>query len=256
MRLNTITQAYEMLKPPEEKPVEQWESFADEEGRMFRRNLATNRLELVTGAIKPDEKFTHYTDRDGRRIKVNLETGEETQVTGPKPSEPLTMADRIKLAETGREREWNEYLYQESDGSYSVGLFNDEGKLQKKLRDATERDVRAGVQSDLPERRHAENIAGNVRRAEQTIRLHKEKPAVRADIDYVNRYSVGPSGFLWVEEKRFGPLKDVNEAVEVKLPFLDGKQYTMEDVRAEAESRKMSVEAVLREIYVEGKKEK
>lgn len=256
MRLATLAQAYEMLKPPEpEEPPEQWETFTDEEGRVFRRNSVTNRLELVTGAIKPDEKFTHYRDDWGRLIKVNLESGEQTQVTGPKPSEPMTVAERMELKRTGREREWNEYLYQQPDGSYAVGLFDEGGGLKKKLRDATERDVRAGVQSDLPERRFAEDVAGNVRRAAQTIRLHKEKPAVRADIGYVNRYSVEPSGFIWVEERRPGPLKDINEAVEVKLPFLDGKQYTMEDVRAEAKGRGMSTEAVLREIY-EAQKEK
>lgn len=244
MRLATVAQAHKMMTDRLAARPERWQTVTDDAGRMFRRNLDTGKMELITGALEPGETFISFFDEYGRRIKRNLVTGEETQVGG---EVPLTFEQRKELARTGQEREWNEYIYQDEKGEYAVGLFDEKGNLQKKLRDATSRDLRAGVEGELPWLRFEHTVAKDVAVAERTLMDNKDDPQYKSYVEFINSNSVGPTGYVWVDEVRKGPAKDIHEAIPVQLPKVGGVQVTMVEIRAIAARRGVSVEEVLKE---------
>jgi len=230
--------------------VQPWETFEDNAGRVFRRNTTTGKVELVTGQLKPGEQFVTHTDEFDRTIKTNVLTGEQIQVSGAPPTPPLTIEERIRLKKVPTDIPRGDYWSNPTTGDIQwvdSGVNPPEG-YTKKVPETQIREV-----SDLPRKRYELSVERAVAAAEQKVNLHYKKEAIRPDVDFVNRNSVGTTGYVWVEEgwrwKGLLPDVPVSEAMRVDLPKLEGKQLTMEDVRAEAATRRISIEEVLTEIY-------
>ena len=245
MGLATVTQAHKMLQ---DQVTERWKTISDDAGRVFRKNLDTNKMELVTGELRPGEQFVTGVDEYGRRIKTNLFTGEETQVSAAPPQPQLTMAERLKLKKTPTDIPRGDWWRDPESGVSKWIDYGEDAPAGWNRVPSREREV-----SDLSERRFAEQVQKDVATRAQKVELHGKKPAVKPDIAFVNQNSIGTTGYVWVE-KDWGwtgwlPDPGISEAVSVELPKIGGVQLTMEDVRVEAKSRAISIEEVLREIH-------
>jgi len=230
-----------MLQDQIVEPTERWKTITDDAGRMFRKNLDTGRMELVTGALKPGEQFVTGVDEFGRRIKTNLATGEETQVSAA-PPERLTLEQKKELKRVPTDIERGGYWKNTTTGHITwvdKGVDPPEG-YDEKVPETRIREV-----SDLPERSFAERVAKDVAAAERKLTLTPEDTQYRPYIEFVNKNSTGITGYIWVDEVRKGLAKDIHAAVPVKLPKVGGVQVTMADVRAIAKDAGITIEEVL-----------
>lgn len=250
MKLATIAQAHKMMQ---DRP-ERWETITDDAGRMFRRNTATGKMELVTGALKPTEKFITHTDEFGRSIKTDVLTGEQTQVSAAPPTKPLTLEEKKELKRVAAEIPRGDYWSNPTTGDIKwvdSGVNPPEGYVDK-VPETRIREVSPIPRESLELRRERAVAA-----AEQKVNLHKKKEAIKPDIDFVNRNSVGTVGYVWVEEgwgwTGWWPDAPVDEAVRVELPKVEGKQVTMVDVRAIAERSGISIQEILAKYYQKSK---
>jgi len=201
----------------------------------------------------PTDQFETLYDDRGRIFTQNLLTGELKQVSGVPTEAPLTLEQRKELKRVPTDIPRGDYWKNPATGDVKwvdYGTVPPAGYTQRVP--SREREV-----SDLQERRFAFTKAKSASDAAQMIRLNKKKEAVKPEIEFYNHNADDSSttGFIWLTEKK-GKLgldflaTDVNEAVEVELPKdKDGVQVTMADVRAEAASRKVSPEEVLKEIH-------
>lgn len=207
----TALEAYGLLERMAPEPKEQFETVTDELGRIFSRNVLTNEVRQVSGA--PPEKPLTYEQRAAlKRIPTDVARG-----------------DYWKNPKTG-DTKWIDF-----------GVNPPAGYTQRVPR--VEREV-----SDLPEKKFEFAKARSVVTAAQNIRMNPSKEAIKGDIQFHNENATGPTGFFWKSEVRKW-LPDINEAIEVSLPKLKGRQLTMKDVRADARDRGISPEEVLEEIH-------
>jgi hypothetical protein len=221
-----------------------------------------NIMRIVEGR-KPaptPEQFTTYTDELGRVYSQNMLTGETRQVSGvPR----LTLEEQKELATTGQVPVGVRTALTEAQTEKALQMSTLQGDWWKDPDTGQVEWVNRGenppvnwirvpsreqVPNELPRERFEFTKGRSVITAGQNIRMNPKNEAVKSDIGFHNKYSTGNTGFFWRSEKKKWA-RDINEATEVELPIMDGKQVTMEDIRAEAAERGISPEKVLEEVY-------
>jgi hypothetical protein len=165
---------------------------------------------------------------------------------------PLSFEERLKIAETPKAIERGIEWRNKKTGELKYlpkGQVPSGADWEKAP--AIERQV-----SELPGMRFEESVERNVANMADKVRSNLAFPGNPALIDYINNRSTSNVGFIWgpaaKESIWYDPrtwVGEVDQAIEVKLPLLKGRQVTMKDVREEAADREIAVEQVLAEIH-------
>jgi len=212
------------------------------------RLAATEKLRRETellGVSKPTEEWITYEDKRGRIFRENTATGKLEQVSGVPAAAPLTMEERKELKRIPTDVPRGDYWRDPDTGDIQwidYGTKPPTGYTQR----VPSREVQV---SDLPEKRFELTKDKAIRDSAVRIRMNLKNPAVKGEIEFINQNSDSTTGFIWLETaKKFWP--DAKETIEVKLPRnKEGKQLTMADIRRVAKDNELTVEEVLRRIY-------
>lgn len=213
--------------------------------------LAKARTALALSQAMPDA-FEVFRDEGGRVFSRDVRTG-QIKLVASRPELSLAEQAYLKTIPTDifRGSYWRNPDRPDLPAVPVVGGENPPEGYTELV------PTRERVVSELPKEKFAEDVQLEVSKQTDKIMADPKFPGNPGLIDYVNRYSTGTYGFIWGPEakKIFGvdiPLTDQEKAIKVDLPH--GK--TMEDVRAFAKKKSMSVEKVLGQLYKDMKARK
>lgn len=93
----------------------------------------------------------------------------------------------------------------------------------------------------------------NISKAKQKIEGDLSNPAVKAEIEYLQKHDTSDTVYVWKTKDKVVPFTDIkygsdSKAEAVKLPVLNGKQVTTQDIRDTMKAEGMTFEQVLEHV--------
>lgn len=202
----------------ESKTRYEWEADKEkrrEEALQHREDAAIRKADLMLKAKQKDAKTkttlgTAYTNKEGKRVRPVF----DYQNKFIRDEEIGTPETKVKESPTERRAA-------ELQKSKDLAMFN------QKLKESF------GNLPDTLNKNQLRNLGKALAEMETTVALQPENEGVKPSMYYINRWSDKPSIYIWKETKKsFGRISA--KAEQVKLPVVNGKQLTAEDVWATA----------------------